>query len=136
MPTIDNSYTGKTVNFAVYPSSIITSDFTNVKIEGIVSAKVATGYAGFNPVTAHANIYPYLPTGAPTDYNSYEYVLVTFANGNEGVVGLPWIIPESVSEVTGITVTVTLTNQSTSAVDDITKALVLNGITDFAIKTS
>ena len=61
----------------------------------------------------HQAVYPLLPTvpvPVPTDPTAYDYVKVLLENGEIEVVGLPWIRPETVQELSSATWVYTFPN--------------------------
>lgn len=130
---IDSTLNKKTVSFKLYPSSIITNDFTNCVVLGVVSVDAVTQ---INPAEMHVIVYPTLPSGAVNDYAGYDYVLVKLASGLVTAVGVPWIIPDTVTVVDGIKIVVTINNQNLDFAGTVRKILVSNEIVDFQISVT
>lgn len=101
---------GSIVSLDVYPSQILGSNFTDVKVLGIfdrTTANLMTDVDGL-----HANVYPFLPNGSPENAGDYQYVKLQHLNGSISIIGLPWIIEESIS--------VSNKGKLTIVIDDIT----------------
>ena len=60
---------GKVVSFQLYPSAIVTDDFTNCKVIAVGSHESASGF--ISPARLHSTIYATLPEGTPNDYRAY-----------------------------------------------------------------
>jgi hypothetical protein len=88
-----------TVSFEVYPAQFLGTGFTNAKVMGVVQASQAR-FANIDPVALHASVYATLPEGTPNKYDSYLYVILGLKSGETTAVGLPWIRPETLRQVT------------------------------------
>lgn len=93
MVAITDIAEGTRVSFEVIPSSYITSAFKDVILEGIVTPKVAR-QLGFDLDVHHNNVYPTIIAAGvsmPNDPRQYNYVYVSFSNGETQFIGVPWI---------------------------------------------
>lgn len=115
-----------TVSFEVYPSSILGTRFTRVKVEGILDAHTARSL-GFDPWALHANVYPTLPAGTPNDPTAYLYVKVKLSSGGSEIVGVPWIRPDSITELQLKTAQIKVLNVGPDDLPKIVQALSANG---------
>jgi hypothetical protein len=100
MPIIDSSYYRKRISFEVYPATIIGTKFENVEVLCIVDYETAMNFADVH--AKHIAVYPQLPTTpvpVPVDPSAYDYLKVRLQNGQIEYVGLPWIRPETVQEL-------------------------------------
>lgn len=87
---------GATVDFTVEAPEILTTGFTNVKINAELDMESAQAM-GLDVMAKHANLYPlFKDKGYPDDPNSYGYLRVTKENGSVVLLGIPWIKESSV----------------------------------------
>lgn len=131
MTDFNQTIIGKTVTFQVYPSGIISDDFTNVTVVGIVTHEAATAY--IRPAILHTSVYPSLPTGTPNDYRLYEYALIRKPDGVMTAVGLPWIKMETVVIADTIDIVVTIRGKGINDIDRIRQILVQNNIPNIEV---
>lgn len=131
--TIDQSLLGKVVSFQIYPSAIITDEFTNVRLIGLINYEVATGY--IEPASMHANVYPTLPTGTPNDYRLYEYVIIRKADGKMTALGLPWIKEDTIVVAGSTDLQITIRGKSIDDIPRLRQILTTNNFTDFDISS-
>lgn len=118
MTAITDVNIGQRFSFQVYPTAIIGNTFTDVIMEGIISADVARAY-GIDVDSLHANVYPTLPAGVPNDPRQYSWVMVRQANGERTVLGVPWIRQETIVLSTGRTLTLTFQDRTQVSYDRI-----------------
>ena len=79
------------ISFDLHVSAIITQDYENVKVKGLIPA-TACRFFNMDPYATHAQVYRMLPQGTVRDDpESYSYLIVETVDGQERVVGLPWI---------------------------------------------
>ena len=134
MAAFTNDLIGKTVGFQVYPSAILTDDFRDVKIVGVVNFEAANTY--ISTARLHTSVYPTLPDGTPDDYRLYEYVLVRKQDGKLTAIGVPWIRESSI-EVTGtIEIIVTIRDKGIDDIPRLRQILTQNGIGNITISTN
>ena len=134
MATFTNDLIGKTVSFQVYPSAILTDEFRDVKVIGVVNYEAANNY--ISAARMHTNVYPTLPQGVPDDHRLYEYALIRKQDGKLTAVGVPWIREASL-EVTGtIEILVTIRGKGIDDIPRIRQILTQNGIDNIAITTN
>ncbi len=134
MTAFTNDLIGKTVSFQVYPSAILTDDFRDVKIVGVVNYEAANSY--ISTARMHTNVFPTLPTGTPDDYRLYEYALIRKQDGKLTAIGVPWIRETSI-EVTGtIEIIITIRDKGIDDIPRIRQILTQNGIGNIAITTN
>ena len=130
---IDSSLIGRTINFSVYPSALLGSNFTNVKVLDILSAVTA---GAFTDVQAqHLNVMATLPDGFrdPLAYLNYLYVRVQYSNGEYGILGIPWIDGSTVAIVENKTAIVSVPGVGSSDINYIRQALVNAGYANVTI---
>lgn len=132
MATQDQFPLLKQVSFEVHPSLILGNNFKNVKVMGIVDADTAR-MLGLDAPAMHANVYPTLPQGTVDAYDEYLYVRVKHRNGEQSILGLPWIKTSSVQLLDYSTVMVKIGNVNVGDVERIVQALVANGFNEVEI---
>jgi hypothetical protein len=126
MATQDQFPLSKQVSFEVYPSLILGNNFKNVKVMGIVDADTAR-MLGLDAPAMHANVYPTLPQGSVDAYDEYLYVRVKHSNGQQSILGLPWIKTSSVQVLDYTNVMVRVGNVNPGEAEKILEALAANG---------
>lgn len=95
MATQDKLVIKSVVSFSVYPTAVLNSKFSNVKVLGIIDASIARALGtGVNEL--HANVFSSLPSGTPNDPDAYLYVRIEFPSGQTQILGLPWIKESSI----------------------------------------
>lgn len=122
----------KQVSFEVYPSIILGNSFNNVKVMGIVDADTAR-MLGLDAAAMHTNVYPTLPQGSVDAFDEYLYVRVKHSNGQQSILGLPWIKADSVRVLDYTNVTVRVGNVSPGDYERILQALAANGFNEVEI---
>lgn len=112
---------GKTISFRLIPESVISDDFTDVVLEGIV----AWDQVKFiDPAELHVKVYPTLPAGTPNDFRAYHYAIIRLPTEEKTTaVGLPWIDPTSVKTASKTDIVVTITGAGVSDIDNIRSLL-------------
>lgn len=131
MSTITDSDVDKQGSFLIYPSNVISTDFSNVKILGITGWELVQF---INPAQAHANVYQALPEGTPNDYRAYKYVTVRLGNGDVTAVGMPWIIPESVQISSNTDIMITIHGKGSDDIPLLKQVLAVQGFANNEIK--
>lgn len=125
---------GKVVSFQLYPSAIVTDDFTNCKVIAVGSHESASGF--ISPARLHSTIYATLPEGTPNDYRAYEYVLIKKQDNTITAVGIPWVKDNSVVIVGSIELHATIRNKTIEDIDLLRKVLMENNFSDIDITIS
>ena len=125
---------GKVVSFQLYPSAIVTDDFTNCKIIAVGSHESASGF--ISPARLHSTIYATLPEGTPNDYRAYEYVLIKKQDNTITAVGIPWVKDNSVVIVGSIELHATIRNKTIEDIDLLRKVLMENNFSNIDITIS
>lgn len=120
-----------TYSFKVYAPNILTSDFSNVVVLGVLSYSIANK---FEDITAmHAQVFNQLPAGSIDQPTKYQYLQIRFPTGDEAVIGIPWIKPDTIVQVAISTIRVDIGNASASDVTKIRNCLVQNGFNNLNI---
>lgn len=132
MATQDQFPLLKQVSFEVYPSLILGNNFKNVKVLGIVDADTAR-MLGLDAPTMHVNVYPTLPRGTVDAYDEYLYVRVKHSNGQQSILGLPWIKSSSVQVLDYTNLMIRVGNVNPGEAEKVIEALVANGFNQVEI---
>ena len=115
----------KYYNFSVYANSILGTTYTNAKLISILDYHTALKFD--NVELIHKQVFPYLPTGTPSDNTKYTYYLFSY-NGKNIVLADVWLLYSSVVETLGLNYTIRLNNISTSQYTIVRDQLRLLGI--------
>lgn len=119
------------VTFSLYGSATLGNGYTNVKVLGIIDGDTAGLFA---PVaTIHADIYPLLPAGTPSDFNAYPYLKLGLNDGSVTAIGLPWIVDASFVVSQNRTMTITLPSLTPDDQNRVTAALSAIGMKNFTV---
>ena len=116
---------GSTVSFQVYPSSIIGTIFTSCKMSAIYDYDTASKYIDVNGY--HLNVFPFLPDGTPNDPTQYNYVKIDLVSGENEIIGVPWIIEDSVVVHKKGAITFTIEETAYEDIEKINRLLAANG---------
>lgn len=128
MLTPQNFTIGEVVSFNFYPASILGTGYKNAKVLAIIDMGTAI-ILGYDPAALHANVYPTLPAGVPNDPSEYSYLKLLLANGQTTVVGISWIIDNSLTVVSVSSIQFTVNGVSPSDQNTIIQALAAAGFT-------
>ena len=115
----------QTYSFNVYPVPVLGNSFKNVTVSAIMDRDQAN--KEIDTAALHAQIFPYLPAGTPNRADGYDYVKIKFPSGATTVLGLAWIVEDSVEQMTSSVINVKIANVSASDVTRVRNALVQNG---------
>lgn len=113
-------------SFEVYPFAIYGTKFKNVKVLSKLDAGTAQAL-GLDIRARHAQVYSTLPPETPNDPTKYGYLRLQLPSGEIEIIGLPWIIPNTVKTVTLGKFIIEIDNEASSEQDKIIQALVANG---------
>jgi hypothetical protein len=119
-------------SFNLYPAAILGSSFQNAKIDALLDFATANYF--IDAAALHANVYPTLPPTTPNDPTQYAYVKLTLANGTVTVIGIPWIIDDTLVVSQAQSIQLTINNVSPSDQNKIINALASNGFTAVSVK--
>ena len=112
-------------SFNLYPSPILGSGFKNVTVQAILDYSTALGFADIEAL--HENVFQYLPSGTPNRPQDFDYLLLRTDSGATTVIGVPWIIEESIQLIESLTMNVTIEGVSTADGERIRACLSQNG---------
>lgn len=125
---------GATVDFTVEAPEILTSGFTNVKINADLDMESAQSM-GLDVQAKHTNLYPlFKHKGYPDDPNSYGYIRVTKENGSVVYLGIPWIKESSIIVKERRRITVDIPDVSINDLGLVRAALQSNGFPQAVVK--
>lgn len=126
MSVIEKMKLNATVSFDVFPSAVLGSGFTRVKVMAILDADTAKHW--IDPIAMHINVFPTLPNGTPNDAYGYMYAKIRLQNGKDTCVGLPWIREETIVEHVRGTMVITLEDITIAEQTRAVEALSANGL--------
>lgn len=112
-------------SFNVFPSALLNTSFNNVTIMGIMDPESAS--KEIDIVALHAQVYPSLPVGSPNNPKAYDYVKIKTTTGQVTILGLAWIDPASVAQVSSSTITAVIGGVSAGDVTRIRNMFAQNG---------
>lgn len=117
--------TRKMYSFQVYPSAVLgTTNFQKVTVKSILDYNTAMQFADIH--AQHENVFSYLPAGTPDRPEDFDYLLLETAAGKT-VIGVPWIIPETIEQVSSMKIQAVIEDVSTADVERIRACLTQNG---------
>ena len=118
-------------SFNVYPSPILGNGYKNVTVLAILDYSTAIGFADIEAV--HENVFKYLPAGTPNRPQDFDYLLIRTESGVNTVVGIPWIVEESIQLIESLKINVVIEGASTSDVERLRGCLSQNGFDNITI---
>lgn len=121
---------GKSYDFTLHASGVLGTGYSNAKVLGIMDYGSAKVVQDITPL--HIQAYPDLPTGTPRDASKLIYVKISTLQGEMRVIAMDWISSTPV-EVTTQTITVTISQVSSSDVAIIRNLLTVNGYPNIEI---
>lgn len=125
---------GVIVSFDVYPSHLFPDIFKNVKvIDPEISANTAMKL-GYDVEALHAKVVGSLPKNSPTRYDEYSYTIVETMLGQTQIVGIPWIIEDTINIFKSQNALIVVRNVTNDDLQKLNKILIGNGYQDFEIK--
>lgn len=135
MTALTLSDIGSLISFSVWPSSVLGTLFDKAKLLTFLDEDTAKVY--IDTAAMHANVYSTLPIGTPNNPASYQYVKLKLQNGDNVVIGVPWINESTIVRHSGSTIVITIPDSNPN--DDVSKvrqALLGRGFTKFTIAVS
>jgi hypothetical protein len=117
--------------FNVYPGPIIGEQFTNATVLSVMDFQTATRFADIKAL--HENVFPYLPEGSPNRPEDFDYLLISVGE-NTTVLGVPWIIAESVEERDSMKMSVTIEDVTAQDIMRVRECLSQNGYNKISLK--
>lgn len=101
---------GDVVSFSLYEGvqTRLGNDYTNCKIVGIMDAESTTRFKN-DPQQKHVLVFGAIPEGVcPNDPNKYDWIRVLLTSGEDVCLGVPWVIPSSVTKIVANTIQFTV----------------------------
>ncbi|QPX76781.1 hypothetical protein [Serratia phage vB_SmaM_Yaphecito] len=124
---------GDRVTFQIYPVTLYGDIFRNCVPTDLISFK-STPRFNVDAAAEHAKVYNLLPPGqAPNDPAGYKWLVVTLENGDERVIGLPWIKVDTIQVIQVVNTYVTVPNTAPEDQEKIRLALSAAGFNDVEI---
>lgn len=124
----------KVYSFGVYPSAILGTGFKNVTVQAILDYHSALAFADLEAI--HVNVYPHLPAGTPNRPQDFDYLLVRTDNGDTTIIGIPWIVDETVELVESLRITAVIDGVASADLDRIRACLTQNGYDKISLSLS
>lgn len=124
---------GDRITFQIYPVSLYGDIFRNCVASDMISARSCPKF-NVDPAAEHAKVYNSLPSGtAPNDPNGYKWLVLTLENGDERVIGLPWIKVETIQVIEVVNTYVTIPNTAPQDAEKVRLALSAAGFESLEI---
>lgn len=115
----------KVYNVDLYPSAILGTGFKNITVSAILDYQSALAFADLESM--HVNIYPHLPGGTPNRPQDFDYLLIRTENGDTAVLGIPWIIEETVELVESLKINAIIDGVGSADLERVRACLSQNG---------
>lgn len=126
--------TRKMYSFQVYPAAVLgTALFQKVTVKSVMDYSTAMQFADIQ--AQHENVFAYLPEGTPDRPEDFDYLKIETAAG-ETVIGVPWIIPDTIELVSSMKIQAIIEDVSTADVERIRACLTQNGYHKISLKIS
>ena len=116
---------------------VLGTEYKNVLVDSILSFRAASKYR--NLAELHKQVYPYLRSLAPgfqNDPKSYNYVLFLTSENEPVVVGIPWLLSDTISIVSNSELVVRIPGYSNDLADVVRRQLVAAGILEFTVEVN
>lgn len=130
MPILDSALLDKTLTFDTYEGV----RHKNLRFLSILDAQTVIAL-GFDAPAKHMQNYPYLPAGVPDTYSGYKYAKFMDANNDITYLGIPWVKPDSVTEVGVTTTRIIVRNADQPTLDSLRSMMIAHGIDDFTFES-
>jgi hypothetical protein len=111
-------------SFSVHPVALLGNDFTNVTVLAILDEDTAR--QTIDTYATHRQYYPYLPADTPDDSSAYNYVKLRMSGGEIRVIGIPWIINDTIELIQKVPLIVEIGDASLGDIDRIRALLAAN----------
>jgi hypothetical protein len=122
----------KVYSFDVHPSSILGTGFKNVTVQAVLDYDSATNFGDIDAL--HVNVFSYLPMGTPNRPQDFDYLLLKTEGGDTTVIGIPWIIEETIELVQSLKANVVIDGLTSSGdLERIRACLAQNGFDKLTI---
>lgn len=121
----------KVYSFDVHPSAILGTGFKNVTVQATLDYQSALAFADIDAL--HANVYRYLPAGTPNRPQDFDYLMVRMPDGQPTIIGIPWIVEETITLVESLKMTVTIEGVGAADIEPVRACLSQNGYHNISI---
>lgn len=119
-------------SFDTYAAPILGTGFKNITVQAVLDYDSAMSFADIE--ATHRSVYSFLPEGTPDRPQDFDYLLLKTADNIVTVIGVPWIVEDSVTVVQNLKASVVIEDLNGS--DDIERiraCLSQNGFNKIAI---
>lgn len=121
----------KVYSFDVHPSPIMGTGFKNVTVQATLDYQSAQAFADIDAM--HANVFRYLPPGTPDRPQDFDYLLLRTSEGTTTVIGVPWIVEETITLVESLKMTVQIEGVGSIDIERVRACLSQNGYNNISI---
>jgi hypothetical protein len=121
----------KVYSFDVHPSAILGTGFKNVTVQAVLDYDSALNFGDID--AQHANVYRYLPPGTPNRPQDFDYLLIKTDQGTATIIGVPWIVEETIELVEALTMTVKIEGVGNNDIERVRACLTQNGYDKISI---
>lgn len=121
----------KVYSFDVHPSAILGTGFKNVTVQAVLDYNSALNFGDIDAL--HANVYRYLPSGTPNRPQDFDYLLIRTDSGTTTVIGVPWIVEETIELVESLTMSVVIEGVGSADIERVRACLTQNGYDKISI---
>lgn len=124
-----------TVDFTVEATNVVGTGFESCVIMGKFDAETAISL-GCDVRSKHMNIYPLIKNkpGVTNDPDSYEYIRVRKVNGEQVILGIPWIMESSIQLIERRNISVIIQDVGQKDVGLVKAALESNGYPNAVVR--
>lgn len=123
--------TRKVYSFDVHPSAILGTGFKNVTVQAILDYQSALSFSDLEAL--HVNVFPHLPPGTPNRPQDFDYLLLRTESGDSTIIGIPWIVEETIELVESLKMNVVIDGVGSSDIERVRACLSQNGYNNIAI---
>lgn len=121
----------KKYSFDLWPAAILGTGFKRVTVQAILDYQSAQGFGDIEAL--HQNVKAMLPSGTPDRPQDFDYLLLRTEEGVNTIIGIPWIIEESVVLVESLKANVLIEDIGSADIERIRACLTQNGFNKIAI---
>ena len=122
-----NTQTGKRYSFSVYPSVLLPTAFNKVTmLIPSMPAQIARSFADID--SQHAAYLPVLPEMTPVNPDDLLYCYVQLPTGEKVILSHAWINQETLIEISGVRITVTIEDESLDTVEVVRELMAANNL--------
>lgn len=121
-------YFQKQITVQTRAPAILGAELKNVRVDSVLSFPAAMKYRNVHQI--HRSVFPFL-TGVKDDPGSYQYVLLKTTSGDNLVVGIPWLVLDSIELVSDVTMVFKIEGYSPERLERIKAQLIAIGETEW-----